>query len=341
MQIKYIPTSVQSNSLLFFIPSHVPSFFILYNNKRKGTTFSKALHPPTLHLRNSHHICQLSLPLSFCKQTYSPSQSISLYPVLLQLVSPMGKNPLQLFLHLPLALILLLFASIFEAGQSGILSTKTDTEALLLFKKAVDKDPKGVLSKWRPNRNPCNWYGVTCNLGRVTQLDLSNCNLIGTISFSAFDALDMLTSLNLSSNSFTLNSTSLLQLPYGLKQLELSSSGLVGLIPENLFTKYPNLVYVDLSFNNLTGFLPQNLLLYSDKLEILDLSFNNFTGSIANMNIQTCNSLSQLDMSGNNIFDSLPYSLSNCTNLKSVDFSYNLLTGNIPQSFGDLKNLQS
>lgn len=252
----------------------------------------------------------------------------------------MGKNPLQLFLHLPLALILLLLASIFEAGQSGILSTKTDTEALLLFKKAVDKDPKGVLSKWRPNRNPCNWYGVTCNLGRVTQLDLSNCNLIGTISFSSFDALDMLTSLNLSSNSFTLNSTSLLQLPYGLKQLELSSSGLVGLIPENLFTKYPNLVYVDLSFNNLTGFLPQNLLLYSDKLEILDLSFNNFTGSIANMNIQTCNSLSQLDMSGNNIFDSLPYSLSNCTNLKSVDFSYNLLTGNIPQSFGDLKNLQ-
>ncbi|GMP92765.1 hypothetical protein CsSME_00042853 [Camellia sinensis var. sinensis] len=249
-------------------------------------------------------------------------------------------NPLLLFIHLPLSLILMLFASTLAAEQAGFSSVKTDTEALILFKKTIENDPKQVLSGWKLSKSPCTWYGVSCNLGRVTQLDLSQCNLVGNLSFSVFASLDMLTLLNLSSNSFTVNSTSLLQLPYGLKQLELSFSGLAGLVPENLFIKYPNLVYVDLSFNNLTGIIPENLLISSDKLEVLDLSFNNLTGSIANMKVQTCNSLLHLDMSGNHIIDSLPYSLSNCTNLKSLNFSYNLLTGDIPQSFGDLTSLQ-
>ncbi|XP_057477737.1 serine/threonine-protein kinase BRI1-like 2 [Actinidia eriantha] len=252
----------------------------------------------------------------------------------------MESNPLQLFLHIPLALFLLLFASNLAAEQGQLSSTKTDAEVLFLFKKAIEKDPNGVFSGWKLNRNPCTWHGVTCTLGRVTQLDLSNSNLIGSISFSVFASLDMLTILNLSGNSFTVNSTSLLQLPYGLKQLELSSSGITGLVPENIFVNYPNLVYVDLSFNNLTGSVPENLLLNTDKLEVLDLSYNNLTGSISTMKIETCNSLLHFDISGNRIIDPLPYSLSNCTKLQILNLSYNWLTGNIPQSFGNLNSLQ-
>ncbi|KAA8529897.1 hypothetical protein F0562_034499 [Nyssa sinensis] len=224
--------------------------------------------------------------------------------------------------------------------QGGFSSIKTDTEALLMFKKMIEKDQNGVLSGWQLNRNPCSWYGVTCTLGRAAQLNLSQSNLVGTISLSALAPLDMLTVLDLSMNSFTLNSTSLLQLPYGLKQLVLSSTGLAGLLPENLFTKCPNLENVILAHNNLTSFLPENLLLNSDKLKVLDLSSNNFTGSISSMKIETCNSLLHLDLSGNHITDSIPPSLSNCTNLKNLNLSYNLLTGEIPQSFGQLNNLQ-
>lgn len=252
----------------------------------------------------------------------------------------MGSNPLQLFLHFPLTLILMLFASTLAAEQGEFASIKTDAEALIQFKKMIVRDPNGFLSGWQLKRDTCTWYGVTCTLGRVTQLDLSQGYLSGTFSFSAFASLNMLTLLNLSSNWFTVNSTSLLQLPYGLEHLELSFSGLAGLVPETLFTQYPNLVYVDLSFNNLTGFLPENLLVNSDKLEVLDLSYNNLTGSIASMKIQTCNSLLRLDVSGNRITDSLPKSLSNCTKIKSLNFSYNLLTGDIPQSYGDLNSLQ-
>ncbi|XAR64504.1 Non-specific serine/threonine protein kinase [Bertholletia excelsa] len=250
----------------------------------------------------------------------------------------MERYPLHLLLYLPLTVIVLALAAATVQGELS--SIKTDAEALIQFKKMVDKDPSGVLSGWELNRNPCTWHGVTCTLGRVTQLDLSNCNLFGTISFSAFSSLDMLTVLNLSANSFNVNSTSLLQLPYALKRLELSFSGLNGVIPENLFSVCPNLDHVNLSSNNLTGPLPQNLLLNTDKLELLDLSFNNLTGSIASMKIETCNSLLHLDLSQNQIIGSLPYSLPNCTNLKTLNFSLNMLTGDIPTSFGDLNSLQ-
>ncbi|KAF2316661.1 hypothetical protein GH714_042002 [Hevea brasiliensis] len=207
--------------------------------------------------------------------------------------------------------------------------------------EADSKDPNGVLSGWKLNRSPCAWYGVTCSFGRVTQLDLTGGNLVGVISFDPLTSLDMLSSLKLSSNLFTVNSTSLLHLPYALQFLELSSAGLVGVVPKNFFSKNPNLVYVNLSHNNLTGFLPDDLLSNSDKLQTLDLSYNNFTGSISGLKIEnSCNSLSQLDLSGNYLVDSIPPSLSNCTNLKTLNLSANMLTGEIPRSFGELSGLQ-
>ncbi|KAK3004829.1 hypothetical protein RJ639_019330 [Escallonia herrerae] len=251
----------------------------------------------------------------------------------------MDNHPLQLFLQIGLTILSLAFVSVLASEQGSYTSIKTDAEALLMFKKMIQKDPNGVSSGWQLNRSPCTWYGVTCTLGRATQLDLSRCNLVGTISFAPLASLDMLTVLNLSSNSFILNSTSLLQFPYGLKQLDLSSTGLVGLVPENLLAKCPYLVYINLSYNNLTGHIPENLL-DSDRLQFLDLSSNNITGSIYSMKIKTCSSLLHLDLSENHIIDSIPFSLSNCTNMESLNISYNLLTGGIPQTFGELKSLQ-
>ncbi|XP_059655280.1 serine/threonine-protein kinase BRI1-like 2 [Cornus florida] len=259
----------------------------------------------------------------------------------------MESNPLQLFLdHLPLTVLMLtVFFSVSEAadqGQAASTSIKTDAEALLMFKKTItQKDQNGVLSGWQLNKDPCTWYGVTCSGRRATQLDLSQCDLSGPISFSALASLDMLTVLNLSANSFTVNATSLLQLPYGLKQLQLSFTQLAGPLPDNFFAKYTNLVYADLSFNNITGSLPQNFLLYSDKLQFLDLSFNNITGPISTMKIETCNSLMHLDVSGNQITGSIPFSLSNCTTLQNLDLSHNSLTGDIPQSLGNLNSLKT
>ncbi|KAG8382654.1 hypothetical protein BUALT_Bualt05G0099800 [Buddleja alternifolia] len=225
--------------------------------------------------------------------------------------------------------------------QARLSSIKTDTLALLSFKKMIQKDPSEALSDWQLNKDPCTWHGITCNLGRITAVDLAQSNLVGQVSFSPFSSLDMLTSLNLTANSFTVNATSsLVQIPYAIKQLELSFSGIVGHLPENFFENAPNLEYVNLAFNNITGFLPENLFLHIDKLQFLDLSYNNITGSISNLKIDKCNSLIHLDWSGNQIVGSLPPSFSNCTSLNELILPENSLSGSIPPSFGSLKSLQ-
>ncbi|KAK6146657.1 hypothetical protein DH2020_020526 [Rehmannia glutinosa] len=220
-------------------------------------------------------------------------------------------------------------------------SIKTDAIALLSFKKMISQDPNGALSDWQLKKDPCQWHGITCTLGRITAVDLAQSNLVGQVSFAPFSSLDMLTSLNLSANSFSVNaSTSLIQIPYGVKQLELSFSGIFGHIPETLFTNCPNLEYLNLAFNNITGLLPENLFLRVDNLRYLDLSYNNISGSISNLKIEKCGSLSHLDWSGNQITGSLPPSFSNCTSLTELILPENFISGEIPSSYGSLKALQ-
>ncbi|GAA0157138.1 hypothetical protein LIER_14467 [Lithospermum erythrorhizon] len=247
----------------------------------------------------------------------------------------MHLNSVKLVFHVFMALLSILDAVL------AVSSTKTDAAALWSFKKMIQNDPNGVLSNWKLENNICTWHGVACNQERVISLDLSQSSLVGEVSFSPLATLEMLISLNLSANSFTINATSLNQIPYGVKQLELSFSGLTGYIPEDFFKKCPNLEYANLGFNNLVGSLPSNLFIALDKLQYLDLSYNNLTGSIADMRIESCTSLSHLDLSWNKITSSIPPSFSNCSSLKELVLSNNALTGEIPKLFGELKSLQT
>ncbi|GAB4853473.1 ubiquitin-protein ligase E3 Brl2 [Ancistrocladus abbreviatus] len=262
----------------------------------------------------------------------------------------MEGNKFQLLLHISIVILGFMGHSILSVDQAG---TKKDAEALLILKKMIEKDPNGAVSEWQLSKNPCTWSGVTCNsLGRVSQLDLSWSYLVGTVSFEPLASLDMLMSLNLSINYLFINSTTnLLQLPYSIQELQLSSAGLQGLIPPDLFTKCPNLVYVDLSYNNLTGSIPDTLFSSSsssssdsNRLQYLDLSFNKLTGLISGMKVDShaCNSLTYIDLSGNHLSGSIPFSLSNCTSLKSLNFSDNMFTGEISQQsfFRQLNRLE-
>ncbi|XP_022992578.1 serine/threonine-protein kinase BRI1-like 2 [Cucurbita maxima] len=245
-------------------------------------------------------------------------------------------------LPLALPLIFIFFDLASSAEQQNVNSIRTDAAALLKFRDLIDKDPNGVLTNWKLENDPCSWYGVSCQSGRAVALDLSGCNLAGNVYFDPLSSMDMLLSLNLSTNSFTINSTTLLQLPYNLQQLELSLAKVVGRVPDNLFSSCPNLVFVDLSFNNLTASLPENLLFNANKLQDLDLSYNNLTGSISGLRIHenSCNSLFRVELSANQIVGSIPSSISNCTNLQTLGLSYNSLSGEIPGSIGKLSSLQ-
>lgn len=228
----------------------------------------------------------------------------------------------------------------FDQNYEFYQSIKTDAEALLLFKKTIEKDPDGVLSNWNPGRNPCNWFGVSCAHGRATELNLSGCNLSGSLSFYPLSFLTMLSVLNLSSNSFSINSTSIIQLPRGLQKLDLSSAGISGIIPQNSLSLHTSLAHVDLS-HNLIKDIPANLVAELGNLQFLDLSFNNLSSTIPSLNFgNSCKSLLHIDLSTNHLTGGIPNSLSNCTSLRSLNLSSNELAGEIPNSFAQFRSLE-
>ncbi|KAG4214860.1 hypothetical protein ERO13_A01G145100v2 [Gossypium hirsutum] len=269
----------------------------------------------------------------------------------------MEGKPVQLSYHLPLILIFTVYISVSAAEQTVVPSIKTDAVALLGFKKMIDNDPTGVLSGWKLETSPCLWYGVKCSSGRVVQLDLNQCSLYGTIFFNPLASLDMLYSLDLSGNMFTVNSTTLLLLPYGLKRLQLSDTGLFGLKLENscnsllvldlssnrfvdsipvYLSNCTKVTALNLSLNSLTGEIPSSLGELKT-LQRLDLSFNHLTGWIPSKLGNACDSLLALRLSFNNFSGPVPSSLSSCSYLQLLDLSNNNITGPFPDSI--LENL--
>lgn len=83
--------------------------------------------------------------------------------------------------------------------------------------------------------NICSWYGITCNEGKITAINLEGNNLQGQIPAS-FKALTDLTSLNLSKNPITAFSGAALQPLTQLKTLNLSETKVVSFahLPSNL-----------------------------------------------------------------------------------------------------------
>jgi len=124
---------------------------------------------------------------------------------------------------------------------------------------------------WLQDSKYCNWYGIECFDGVVTDIILSNNNLIGTIP-SEIGQLNQITSLVLNGNDLT------------------------GTIPTQI-GQLKKLYRLFLTDNNMNGPIPEqmgNLI----ELQILLLSKNNFTGTVpfelcdnANIRVQVDNSV--------------------------------------------------
>ena len=87
-----------------------------------------------------------------------------------------------------------------------LLKVEQDQEALALltWKASLDNQTQSFLSSWS-GRNSCHhWFGVTCRKsGSVSDLDLHNCSLRGTLHNLNFSSLPNLLKLELSINNLT------------------------------------------------------------------------------------------------------------------------------------------
>ena len=173
-----------------------------------------------------------------------------------------------------------------EARQSGVISSSTfnpgvqcapvtspDYAPLVDFYNATNGPNWVNKTNWLQGTSPCNWYGVSCTNGRVTQLYFDHNNLTGTLPAS-LGSLSELKSLVISSET---NLSGALPVSLGnlnkLDFLEVESTSVTGSIPESLGNlKLLQRIFMD--NNKLTGVIPASLGTLS-RLENLYL-FNNY-----------------------------------------------------------------
>ena len=203
----------------------------------------------------------------------------------------------------------------------------------------VSNSTNGYIWDFSNTSTICEWQGVECDPTEthIVSLDLSSYNLNGTLP-DAMGNLDLLTSLQLSSNPFLSG-----PLPPSLESysmlitLDLSHCMIVGSIPSS-YSSMTSLQTINMGSNRLTGEIPPDLFALTT-LRRIQLYQNSLRGPIPDV-IGSPDALSYLSVYQNALTGTLPSSLGNNTLLVYLGVYSNLLKGPIPSSYGNLHNMQ-
>jgi PKD repeat protein/Leucine-rich repeat (LRR) protein len=192
-------------------------------------------------------------------------------------------------------------------------------------------------TNWLSTEPVSTWYGVTVTGNRVTGLDLSHNNLVGTLP-AAIGDLTALTSLELYWNNLSGPLPSSLGNLTALQTLAMDGNNFSGNIPVTL-GNLAQLRELNLSDNAFTGSIPGELGNLGS-LESLDLGSNQLSGSIP-VNLGNLGSLQTLDLYDNQLTGSFPEELTGLTSLFNLDLADNTLSGTLPSTIENLSALQT
>ena len=188
---------------------------------------------------------------------------------------------------------------------------------------------------WLVTTTPCSWYGVTCQAGHVTELDLQDNRLDGSLPSQLSNLTSLRRLLLLRNDLAGPIPTSLSNLSQ-LRELDLSENDLTGGIPTQLGA-LAQLQRLRLSNNLLTGQIPTQLA-NLPALQILDLSTNQLTGQVPGA-LGGLNALEELLLANNQLTGNIPPQLANLASLRRLVLAYNQLSGSIPSQLGNLSAL--
>jgi Leucine-rich repeat (LRR) protein len=262
-------------------------------------------------------------------------------------------------------LLILLLISFKSFGQT----LEADRLALVAFYQATGgnnwHDNTGWVVPGSSGDNPCGWYGVTCEGGRVTKLIVEENDIIAPIpaavgSLSALKHLDLsgpggefpyfygdlpvelgnlsnLEYLDLSGNQLSGVNVSVINSLTNLKHLSLTPyqnwAGLSSL------ASLVNLEYLSLAVEDtpmqtegVVGNIPAYIGNFT-KLKTLIMRHGGVTGTILS-SLGNLPDLEVLDLSENQLTGAIPASFNNLTKLTKLDLSHNNLTGPIPNILG-------
>ena len=214
---------------------------------------------------------------------------------------------------------------------------RTDWAALVALYNATDGPNWDKSGNWLSDQPLSKWYGVTTNVaGRVTELELYNNNLTGTLP-AELGNLANLTNLNLRGNPLGGQIPPELGNLSNLKMLYLYRTDLSGEIPREL-ANLTNLERLVIYSNDLSGTIPTWLDELTN-LKRLDLDDNNFTGNIP-PELGNLTELEVLWLSENKLSGEIPPELGNLANLRLLMLYDNDLSSEIPPELGSLSSLE-
>ena len=191
-------------------------------------------------------------------------------------------------------------------------SAATDRAALIALYNSTGGSGWTNNDDWDSAQGLSTWFGVIVNgNGRVTELDLADNNLRGTLP-AKLATLTELASLDLSGNQLSGAIPSELGDISELTSLDLSGNQLSGAIPSEL-GRLTRVSSLDLSGNRLNGPIPA---------ELGDLGF-----------------LRDLYLDDNQLTGEIPAELGHLTNLDVLHLNDNQLSGTIPPELGDISFL--
>ncbi|KAL5549233.1 hypothetical protein UlMin_004464 [Ulmus minor] len=163
-------------------------------------------------------------------------------------------------------------------------------------------------------------------LSKLSTFDVSSNNLTGLVTETHFQKLGKLKSLDLSSNSFTLNINSNWVPPFQLEGLGMGSCHFGTSFP-TWFKSQKKVTYLDFSNAGISGFIPDWFWEISSNLHSLNISFNKLEGQLPSaFNIGY---LADVDFSSNLFVGSVPYPINF---IMLLDLSNNKFFGPIPEN---------
>jgi Leucine-rich repeat (LRR) protein len=229
--------------------------------------------------------------------------------------------------------------------------THPDLAALLSFYNGLDGANWDNNNGWAEgaegtNCDPCSWYGVECENGRVVCIDLDgsadclgNSNGGNGLSGDLPEELSQLTELRrlfLSYNevsSIPASWSSLTQ----MERFRIDHAALQQTLP-SFIGQWTNLQILDLSFNTLGGNIPAS---WSNLVNLQEcyLGTNNLSGSLPTLPA-SWPGIVQLSLGNNSFTGGIPTEWTTL-NLIGLDVSNNNLSGEIPSGFGSMTNLET
>ncbi|XP_060210851.1 receptor-like protein 53 [Lycium barbarum] len=215
----------------------------------------------------------------------------------------------------------------------------SSAEALVKWKSNLSS--ASFLDSWSISnlRNFCNWTSIVCNAGgTISEINLSDAGLSGSLDQLDFTSFPSLTSFILNGNNISGSIPSNIGNASMLNFLDLSNNILEGVIPEEI-GKLTQLEYLSFYNNNIDGVIPYQIS-NLQKLWYLDLG-SNFLETPEWSKLRNMPMLTQLSFGYNELRLEFPEFVLRYHNLTYLDLPINHFDGSIPETvFTNLDKLE-